>query len=151
MRLFYKILNPIMKAILRSPFHGMISSRIMIITFRGRRSGKEYSTPVSYYRDDGQVICTTNSTWWKNIGDGSEVTLRISGKDVRGQAVAIADDLERKSELLYKLLAAVPSDAAFSGIKLDEDGLPNMAEVEQAAADAVVIRIELVHTESAAV
>jgi deazaflavin-dependent oxidoreductase (nitroreductase family) len=145
MTLLFKLLNPIMKAILRSPFHGMISSRIMIITFTGRRTGKQYSTPVSYFKDGGMILCATHSTWWKNIGAGSEVGLRISGKEVRGQAIAVNDDLERKSELLYKLLVAVPGDAAFYGIKLGEDGKPSKADVERVAVDAVVIKINLIN------
>jgi hypothetical protein len=141
MTLLFKLLNPIMKAILRSPLHGMISSRIMIITFTGRRSGKQYSTPVSYFWDGDQVICATQSSWWTNIGTGSEVSLRIGGREVRGQAIAIADDLGLKSELFFKWMVAVPSDAAFFGIKLDGEGNPDPSEVERAAAEAVVIRI----------
>jgi deazaflavin-dependent oxidoreductase (nitroreductase family) len=143
MNLLFKILNPIMKAILRSPFHGMISGRIMIITFTGRRSGKQYSTPVSYFRDGDGVICATHSNWWKNIGAESEVSLRIGGREVRGQAVAISDDLGLKSELLFKWMVAVPGDAAFFGIKLDREGNPNPSEIERAAAEAVVIKVDL--------
>jgi hypothetical protein len=139
----FKLLNPIMKAILRSPLHGILSRQIMIITFTGRRSGKKFSTPVSYRQDGDIVLCATHSTWWRNIGDGAPVTLCIKGKDRRGIAVAIADDQTRKAELLHTLLQAIPSDAAFYGIKLDENSVPIMDDVERAAEEAVVIRIEL--------
>ena len=41
-----------MKFILRSPLHGMVSKYLTLITFTGRKSGKNYTTPVSYSQDD---------------------------------------------------------------------------------------------------
>ena len=40
--------NAGMRFILRSPLHGMVSKTITLISFTGRKSGKAYSTPVSY-------------------------------------------------------------------------------------------------------
>ena len=68
----------------------------MIITFTGRKSGRKYGTPVSYFREGDQVVCFTHSPWWKNIGGGSEVKLRIQGENRIGHAVAITNDVERK-------------------------------------------------------
>lgn len=143
MALLYKLLNPITKAILRSPLHRIISRRIMIITFTGRRTGKKYATPVSYWQDDSVVLCATNSIWWRNIGDGAPVMVHIKGLDFHGNAIAIADDQTRKAELLQQLLQGIPGEAAFYGIKLDENSMPVMEDVERAAEKAVVIRIEL--------
>ena len=50
--------NQAMKLVLRSPVHGMVSNSIMLITFTGRKSGKAYTTPVSFTQLDDQVtIC----------------------------------------------------------------------------------------------
>lgn len=52
-----KIYNPLMKWVLRSPLHGMVSKNFMLITFTGRRSGKVYTTPVNYVREgDGITV-----------------------------------------------------------------------------------------------
>jgi hypothetical protein len=49
--------NAFMKFILRTPLlHNLVSSKIMLITFKGRKSGKTYSTPVSYYQDGNSVL-----------------------------------------------------------------------------------------------
>ena len=36
--------------LLRSPFHGMLSNGMMLITVSGRKTGKKYTTPVDYTR-----------------------------------------------------------------------------------------------------
>ena len=38
--------NDFMAWVLRSPFHGMLSKGMMLITITGRKTGKTYTTPV---------------------------------------------------------------------------------------------------------
>ena len=143
MELLFKVINPIMKLILRSPLHATISKRIMIITFTGKLSGREYSTPVSYFHEGDQVICFTHGSWWRNIADGADVKVRIQGEELRGHAVAVKDDIGRKVENLTKMMKAVPSDAGFYNVKFDEHGEPRREDIESAASDAVLINIQL--------
>ena len=139
----FKFLNPIMKTILRSPLHKMISGQILIISFKGRKSGKEYNTPVSYFRETDKVYVFTHANWWKNLVGGVQVQVRIQGQDFLGQAEPIADDVDQIAEMLAQMLVAVPSDARFYNVTLDSDGQPNPEEVRKAAAEAVMIQIKL--------
>ena len=141
--IFFRILNPMMKGILKSPFHKAVSSQIMIITFQGAKSGKTYTTPVSYSRDDGRVYCFTHARWWMNFTSGAAVKLRIQGQDLDGYAETVADDPERITAGLHKHLQAVPSDARYYNVTMDANGQPNMDQVRQAAAEAVMIQISL--------
>ena len=77
--MFFRILNPVMKTILNSPLHRLVSDKIMVITFTGIKSGKEYSTPVSYFMDDGTAYCFTHGKWWKNLVAGANVKLKLKG------------------------------------------------------------------------
>ena len=43
--------NVILPLILRSPFHGILSKNMMLLSFKGRKSGKVYTFPVGYARD----------------------------------------------------------------------------------------------------
>jgi hypothetical protein len=113
----------------------------MIITFTGRSSGKQYITPVSYYQEGDQVICFTHAEWWKNIGAGATVNVRVRGQDYEGHGVAIPDDVDQKEGGLFKLLKAVPSDAGFYTVKLDENKEPVMEDIKRAVADSVMIQI----------
>ncbi len=143
MSLLFKVINPIMKWILQSPLHSRISKRIMIITFTGKKSGRGYSTPVSYFREGEKVICFTHSPWWKNIADGAEVKVRIQGEDFKGHGVAIKDDVDLKMENLTKLIRAVPGDSRFYNVEFDENGDPNKDDIERAVVDAMLIHIQL--------
>ncbi len=40
------IVNRTMKFVLRSPLHGIVDKKILLIAFIGRKSGKTYTTPV---------------------------------------------------------------------------------------------------------
>jgi len=77
---FSKIYNPMMKALLRSPLHGMVSNGIMLITFHGRKSGKVHSTPVNYLREGNNitVFSRRDRVWWRNLRGGAEVTVLSS-------------------------------------------------------------------------
>ena len=76
--------NDFMSWVLRSPLHGMLSNSMMLITVKGRKTGKEYTLPVSYYRQNGNLWVLTNRdrTWWKNVQDGAEVSLLLKRQPV---------------------------------------------------------------------
>jgi hypothetical protein len=135
--------NNTMKFILRSPLHGMVSKTILVITFTGCKSGKSYSTPVSYSRVGDQVNIFTHGDWWKNLCGGAPVTLRIRGKDYKGQAMPVAEDKVAIATGLAEHLRQVRSDAQFYGVTFDESGNPRMEEVEKGAQDVVMIPVWL--------
>lgn len=141
--LAFRIMNPVMSTILRSPFHGMLSRNIMVITFKGRVSGRVYSTPVSYFQNGEHVYCFTHAKWWRNLADGGPVELVIRGQKISGQAVAVADDHARKASILEQLLAASKMDAKFYAVTYDADGKPNRDEVAAAAEQAVMVEINV--------
>jgi hypothetical protein len=88
-----RVVNPALGAVLRSPAHGLASARVALITYAGRRSGREYTIPV-FYRDKGDEVTIAvgwpdRKVWWRNLtGEGGEVRLVIRGRAVRGHAVA---------------------------------------------------------------
>ena len=81
-----------MKLVLRSPVHGMVSKTVLLIAFTGRKSGKTYTTPVSYSQYNDQVYIFTHADWWKNLHNGAPVTLRIRGREFQGLAEPVAED-----------------------------------------------------------
>jgi hypothetical protein len=136
-------LNRIMSGLLRSPLHGVVSKTIMLISFTGRKSGKVYTTPISYYRDNDTVTAFTSSKWWRNLDGGAPVTLRIKNKEYQGQAEAIADDNETVAQELMAFLRVVRFDARFYQVTFDDDGEPNWEEVQRAAERVTLIRTRL--------
>ena len=67
--------------------------RIMVIKHRGRRSGKEYLTPVNYAIVDGEVYCTAGfgsiSDWYRNMLVNPQVELWLPD----GKHAGCAEDI----------------------------------------------------------
>jgi hypothetical protein len=137
------IVNRTMKFILRSPVHGMVSKTVLLITFKGRNSGKTYTTPVSYSQFDDQVYIFSHANWWKNLRGGTPVTLRIQGRDFLGLVESITKDKQAIMDGLTAHLQKVPSDARYYGVTLDDHKSPRAEEVEKAVETVVMIRIRL--------
>lgn len=133
--------NRIVKFFLRSPLHGLLSKSIMLITFQGRKSGRMYTTPVSYWRQGGRVLAFTRGAWWRNLP--GPVTLRIKGQDLPGQAEPTAGDKTAVAGGLAGFLRAVPGDARYYNVKINPDGQPDPEQVARAAQRVVMIEIRL--------
>jgi deazaflavin-dependent oxidoreductase (nitroreductase family) len=135
--------NPIMEWLLKSPLHPIISRNTMLVTYKGHKSGKTYTTPVNYVRD-GQVLTTTsyrNRTWWRNLRGGAPVTIRLQGADLNAHADVIEDDEGVATHLLAYLRQA-PKAAKYFGVALDADGQPNQDDVATAAKERVIIHTQ---------
>jgi len=137
------LLNRAMKFVLRSPMHGMVSKSVLLLSFTGRKSGKTYTTPVSYSQNDDRVTIFTHATWWKNLRNATPVTLRIRGRELQGLAEPVAEDKGAVAAGLAAHLRKVPSDARYYGVTFDELGNPRAEEVEQAVQSVVMIPIQL--------
>ena len=134
-------LNRTMKLILRSPVHGMVSKNILLITFTGRKSGKTYTTPVSYSQHGNQVYVFTHATWWKNLRGGAEVGLLLKRRPV----TALAEpDLDTKSveARMHTYLRHVPGAARPLGIRM-QNGTANAEDISRTARDRLFVRLRL--------
>ena len=137
------IVNRGMKFVLRSPLHGVVSKTVLLITFTGRKSGKTYTTPVSYSQTDDQVTIFTHADWWKNLRGGAPVTLHIRGRDFQGLAEPVAEDKDAVAAGLAAHLRMVPSDARYYGVTFDDHKSLKAEEVEKAAQNVVMVRVRL--------
>lgn len=74
------LFNPIAKAVLRSPLHGMMSRQLLLITFTGRKSGKVFTTPALYEQEGEILLLRVGYPWWKNLCGGAAVRVHLRGK-----------------------------------------------------------------------
>jgi deazaflavin-dependent oxidoreductase (nitroreductase family) len=137
------LFNKVMIGLLRSPLHRIVSRSIMLITFTGRKSGKTYTTPISYTRDGNQVTAFTHAKWARNLVGGAPVDLRIKKKEYQGRADVVADDKKAIAVNLQAFLRRVRSDARYYQVQFDEDGTPNWEDVQRAAEQCVMLQIQL--------
>ena len=92
-----RTVNPLMRALLRSPAHRIASGRVALITVTGRRSGREFTIPVMYERDGDAVRIVVGAPerklWWRILtGEGAPVRIRLAGVDHAAHAVARGDE-----------------------------------------------------------
>ncbi len=138
--------NPIMILLLKSPFHGIISKNMMLVSVTGRKSGKIISTPTNYLRDGNNlwVISWRERKWWRNLRSGSGAVVRIllAGKNIEGCGHIIEDE-KAVAQSLFEYYKKVPQYAKYVAIGLDAHDQPLLADCERAAQKMVMIRIEV--------
>ncbi|HQY93863.1 nitroreductase/quinone reductase family protein [Caldilinea sp.] len=103
-RIMYQIANPIVGAVLHSPLHGMMSGRLILLSFTGRKSGTQYTIPVGYLQEANRLYVFTHSSWWKNLRGGAPVTVQLRGTEVQGAANVVEDEAAIM-QIIHKLVA----------------------------------------------
>jgi hypothetical protein len=137
-----RAMNAVATALLRSPLHGLMSDKVLLPTFSGRGSGKEYTTPMSYARVGDAVYMSTEAPWWKNLLGGAPVGMRLRGRKVSGVAEAITDP-EGAEEGLRTILRHYPEYRRFLGVAVDEAGRPDPETVGDAVRRGRVVLVGL--------
>ncbi len=130
--------NSIVRALLRSPLHGALSRRLLIVTVTGRRTGKIYRLPVAYVEHDGTLLIGAGGAWRRNLRPGEPVTVRLRGRDRLADAEVITDE-ERAAELYRHILRGNPVHGRFAGIGIGADGAPDRADLRRALARGVAV------------
>ena len=136
--------NSIIVAILRSPLHAMLGSTFLLITYTGRKSGKQYTVPTNFVREDDVLYVTSRRerTWWRNMLDGAPVKVRMQGRDYAATASAIADDTGVAAKLpMY--LSHVPGLVKYYDVAVDADGTFEAESIARAAHVRVLVEIRL--------
>lgn len=97
--------------LLRSPFHRALSGSVLLLTYRGRRTGLPHTTPLNYARDGDSILLLSPRahTWWRNLRDERSVEILVRGRRYRGTGRVL--DVE---ETLSK---AVPRPPAARGAR----------------------------------
>ena len=136
--------NPIMRTLLRSPLHSLVSKDMMLMTYTGRKSGKSYTTPMNYLTINGAfyTISTRERVWWRNLRGGAEVSLRLQGREVPAlaESIEVPDEV---AQLLEQIFAADPRLALYMDVSLSPEGKPNSEDVVRLAKEKVVVSTRL--------
>jgi deazaflavin-dependent oxidoreductase (nitroreductase family) len=121
--------NPIIKAILSSPLHGLMSGSILLLTVTGRKSGKQYTFPVSYYRDEETltIFSQRKRQWWRNLEGGAAVQVRLRGKRRPATAEVVETDHATLIATMKEMYSRMMNDT----------------QIEEMAPKLVMIRVQL--------
>jgi deazaflavin-dependent oxidoreductase (nitroreductase family) len=134
----FRILNPLMRLLLRLPIRPM-QERLLLVTFTGRKSGRTQTIPLSYVEDpDGSLLIPGGGAWKWNLADGRPVQIRLRGRDRRAQAELIRDPAEVE-RLLPTMVAANPRAEQFIGVPIGPDGTPDRDRLAQVLSDGFLL------------
>ncbi len=86
------LINALVTTILRSPQHGLMSPRLLLITFTGRKSGKEFTTPIRYAQKGETLQMIVVYPWWKNLREKAIVRILLRGQMRVGIAEVLPED-----------------------------------------------------------
>jgi hypothetical protein len=139
----YNIINPTFKTLLRTPAHRLLSERLMLLSFKGRRTGKQFTIPVGYAETDGGVLIATESPWWKNLRGGAPVEVWLRGRKRSGTADVITDEtgMSDSYRVMLKNFAQLQE---IIGVRLGPDGEPIRDDVVRARERGhVVVQVRL--------
>lgn len=141
------MVNRMVAWILRSPFSRLLDRSVMLISVKGRRTGREYTLPVNYADDSGMIWVLPGypdrKTWWRNLDAESSVRLLLRGRDLHAKAHAFRGDRDPAtvSEGLRAYLRRFPGSARAAGIENDDGAGITEERLARAAEHAVMVRI----------
>ena len=135
MKLLFRFINPIVRLILKSPIHFLISHQILLFRVIGRRSKKIFEIPASFAHINDSLVCVTlrENIWWKNFKNIETQEIYFKGKKINKNISINFTDNAFVREKLKELIEHNPIDAFFAGVKLDKNKVPNSADLDKAA------------------
>lgn len=143
------LINPWMCWVLGSPLHGWLSASLLLVSYRGRKTGKRYTLPVGYAQNGKQIYILPGNpekkTWWRNLKGGLPLELTLRGQVLQAQG-RLLDPQAEQAELAHGLgvyLQQTPGLAQQMQIRLGADGRPNPDDLRRAAGSAVLILVTL--------
>ena len=129
-----RAVNPALRFLLRTPLAGGARKQLMVLNFTGRKSGRQYSIPVSAHRIDGDLYAIAEAGWKVNFRDGATADVLHDGKTttMRGELIrdpATVADLSRRCAESYGAKKA----QSMMGLKFRDDQIPTLEEFTEAA------------------
>ncbi|MGZ6645276.1 MAG: nitroreductase/quinone reductase family protein [Solirubrobacteraceae bacterium] len=90
-----RVVNPVVRVVLRSPAHRLLSGHLALLTVTGRRSGRAFTFPVGYQRDGDRVTIGVDwperKLWWRNLSEPAPVEIWLAGVRRAGTGRARGD------------------------------------------------------------
>lgn len=145
-----KLVNPVARRVLLKD-RGQMSDNILLLHYRGRRSGTAYDVPVGYRIVNGRVALFTNSGWRHNFEVPLDVEVTIRGER-RGARAELLDDPGAVAAIYERLIDEMGLEDASRqlGIKINVDRKPTHEELAGMARESGLSIVWLdVRTEAA--
>jgi hypothetical protein len=107
--------NGVVEAILKSPLHRVVSGKLLLIRYRGSRSGAEYTLPVQYADTHNGLVVVVGDpdakTWWRNFTTMGQVQALVAGTwtPMTAHALLGSEDPDAVTPLLRSYASRFPN------------------------------------------
>ncbi|KZS50180.1 hypothetical protein A4G26_20520 [Mycobacterium kansasii] len=128
------IIRPFVNLLLRTPFAGSAGKHFMVLTFTGRKTGREYSIPISAHWLDDSLFVLTRMRWKNNFRNGATAEIYYDGKPMTMQGELI-EDRAIVADLVYRCAESygVRRAQLIIGLKFRDKRIPSVEEFAEAA------------------
>jgi hypothetical protein len=101
-----RIANPLVRVLLDSRLHGVLSGRLMLVAYTGRRSGRRFRIPLRYApTGDGAVVAIAvrpeRKQWWRAFAPVGPATLALRGADLTADGRVAAGEAREAALAAY--------------------------------------------------
>lgn len=128
-----RVVNPLIRTVLGSPLAGSLGKQFMVLNFTGRKSGKQFSVPVTAHWVDGSLYALMEAGWKVNFRGGALAQVRHAGKTttMRGELI---EDRAAIAELFLRCASAYGPRGAqrMMGLKFRDSRMPTLEEFRTA-------------------
>jgi hypothetical protein len=125
--------NPTLRLLLRTPLAGPARKQFMVLTAHGRKTGREFTIPLSAHHVDNTLYAMTSAGWKHNFRDGAAAEVLYDGRTtaMHGELVkdraAVADLFHRCAESY-----GVARAQRMMGLKFRDQRIPTLEEFTDA-------------------
>ncbi|WP_135452752.1 hypothetical protein [Mycobacterium sp. DL99] len=128
-----RVVNPALGFMLRTPLAGPARHQFMVLTVRGRKTGRQYVIPLSAHVVDNTLYAMTDAGWKRNFRDGATAEVLHDGKTttMRGELIedrASVADLFRRCAESYGVKRA----QRMMGLTFRDQRIPTLEEFTEA-------------------
>lgn len=141
----FRAVNRIVRPVLRSRLHPVLSSRLMLLTYTGARTGRQYAIPIAFYSWEAAEVWAfgARTGWISNLRDGRTVRLRIRGREISAHPTVV-EDRESVADLVQELVHRKgPKAIQDPMLGLPRDREPTRDQALTAATKARLVRFHL--------
>jgi hypothetical protein len=130
-----RFVNPAVKFLLGTPLAGSARKQMMVLNFKGRKSGRQFSIPVTAHRVDNTLYALASAGWTANFRDGATAEVLNDGKrtTMRGELIR---DPATVAGIYHRAAESYGSPARaqrMMGLKFRDNRVPTLEEFTEAA------------------
>ena len=106
-----RTINVVVRALLASPLHRLLSGSVLLLTYTGSSSGRPHTLPVQYARDGDCLAVlvgdSANKQWWRSLRQPVPVQVRLAGVEISAIGELVAD-ADQRARLLRSYVRGYP-------------------------------------------